>query len=326
MKSTGLLLFAALLASVSARAESVEINEWLVPWPRSLPRDPFVDARGRVWFVAERGNYVGNLTPESGEFSRYDLLERSMPQGLVIGSDGIIWYAARLQQHIGRLNPATGQVNPIGMPDRKAKNPHSLALDSAGNLWFTVLRGNFIGRLTTDDLEIELIEIPGRSARPESIVVNSRDEPWATAGDDNRLLRVDPDAMTVASIELPAKKAEPRRLAVTSDNRIWWTDFGRGYLGAFDPQSGEFREWALPGGDDSEPLGIAADRFDRVWLVETGRSPNRFVGFEPSSGEFFSLTDIPSGGETVQHLHYFAPAGEIWFGAETNYIGRANVH
>jgi hypothetical protein len=25
-------------------------------------------------------------------------------------------------------------------------------------------------------------------------------------------------------------------------------------------------------------------------------------------------------------MDYFAPAGEIWFGTDTNYIGRAKVH
>ena len=50
------------------------------------------------------------------------------------------------------------------------------------------------------------------------------------------------------------------------------------------------------------------------------------VGFDPATGEFFSQTDIPSGGGTVRHMVYYEPAGELWFGTDTNYIGRAAIH
>lgn len=316
----------ALCASLQAAADTVEISEWLVPWKRSEPRDPYADARGRIWFAGERGDYIAYLTPETGEFSRYDLDGGTGPQGLVVGDDGIIWYAGNRERHIGRLNPATGRVAKIGMPERRAREPYRLRFDPAGDVWFTVHRGNYVGKLDTETLEVELIEIPGGKARPEGLAINSRGEPWAGASDDNRLLRIDPDRMSIAEVLLPDEDARPRRLAVTSDDRIWWTDYERGHLGVIDPQSGAVSEWPLPGGEGSRPLALAADRFDRLWTVETGPSPNRFVGFDSSTGEFFSITDIPSGGGTVYDVHYYQPAGEIWFGSESNYIGRAKVH
>jgi virginiamycin B lyase len=82
----------------------------------------------------------------------------------------------------------------------------------------------------------------------------------------------------------------------------------------------------MPGGADSRPYGMAVDRSDTIWIVETGISPNRFVGFDAATEEFVNMTDIPSGGGAVRHMDYFAPAGEIWFGTDTNYIGRAKVH
>ncbi len=74
------------------------------------------------------------------------------------------------------------------------------------------------------------------------------------------------------------------------------------------------------------PYGMAVDKNDRLWFVETGISPNRFVGFDTVSGNFLSRTEIPSGAGSVRHMHYFQPAGEIWFGTDTNYVGRAKVH
>lgn len=317
---------ALLLAVASASGDVVQISEWLVPWDRSRPRDPYVDAGGRVWFVGQRGHYVANLTPESGDFSRYDLPAGTGPHNLIVDADGVIWYAGNLKRHIGRLNPSTGRIHTIEMPERRARDPHTLVFDGSGNIWFTVQQGNFVGRLDVATEAVELIEVPTRKARPYGIVVNSRDEPWAVAFGSNRLLRIDPDEMTLSEIELPDDDARPRRLVTTSDDRVWWVDYERGYLGRFDPGTGQFSEWPMPGGEDSEPYGMAVDRFDRIWIVESGLSPNRFVGFDTQNLEFFSVTEIPSGGGTVRHMHYYEPAGEVWFGTDTNYIGRARVH
>ena len=50
------------------------------------------------------------------------------------------------------------------------------------------------------------------------------------------------------------------------------------------------------------------------------------VEFDTGSGSFLTETDIPSGAGSVSHLFYHEPLGEVWFGTETNYIGRARVH
>ena len=35
-------------------------------------RDPFVATDGRVWFVAQRGNYLGVFDPTTERFTRYE--------------------------------------------------------------------------------------------------------------------------------------------------------------------------------------------------------------------------------------------------------------
>lgn len=78
----------------------------------------------------------------------------------------------------------------------------------------------------------------------------------------------------------------------------------------------------MPGGPDSRPYAMAVDAQDRIWAVETGVQPNRFVGFDPKSETFFGTTEVPSGGGTVRHMVFHAPTNTIWFGADTNTIGR----
>ena len=48
---------------VTAEVKNVEIREWLVPWEKTRPRDPYVDAKGRVWFCGQAGNYIAYFDP-----------------------------------------------------------------------------------------------------------------------------------------------------------------------------------------------------------------------------------------------------------------------
>ena len=137
--------------------------------------------------------------------------------------------------------------------------------------------------------------------------------------------KIDPDTLALSEVDLTREEARPRRLEVTSDGRVWYVDYAQGRLGVYDPGSEEFKEWILPSGETSRPYGTALDSQGRIWMVETGVLPNLFVGFDPSTETFFSSTPVPSGGGTVRHMHFHAPSGTVWFGTDTNYIGRAVV-
>jgi virginiamycin B lyase len=69
---------------------------------------------------------------------------------------------------------------------------------------------------------------------------------------------------------------------------------------------------------------ITDDR-DRLWLVETGPRPNRFVAFDPATERVVETADIPSGAGSVRHMVFHAPTRTIWFGTDANTIGRARL-
>jgi virginiamycin B lyase len=201
-----------------------------------------------------------------------------------------------------------------------------MVFDRAGDIWFTVQKGNFVGKLNTADGTIQLIEINSRKARPYGIIIDRDNMPWAVASGSNKLLQIFPATMTLAEIELPDPRSRPRRLVSTSNGDIWYVDFELGRLGRYRAKRKEFTEWPMPGGDDSRPFGMAVDKNDRIWIVETGMQPNRMVGFDSASSSFLNETDIPSGAVSVRHMYYHEAAGEVWFGTDSNYIGRAKVH
>ncbi len=309
--------------STAAADGSAELTEWPVPWEKTRPRDPYAENAERTWFVGQQGDYVAYLSPASGEFRRYDLERGAGPHNLIVGANGHVWYAGNRAAHIGKLDPASGEITKYPMPDSRAGDPHTLVFNREGDIWFSVQRGNFVGKLSVATGEVRLVPVPTRRSRPYGIVVDSRNRPWFTEFGTNKIATVDPETFELREITLPRKGARPRRLVATSDGGIWYVDYADGYLGRYDPERGEIQEWPVPGGKASRPYGMTVDDQDRIWFVETGIYPNRFVGFDTENLEFLGVSEIESGGGSVRHMFFHAPSAAVWFGTDANTIGRA---
>jgi virginiamycin B lyase len=302
--------------------DSVEIREWTVPWQATRPRDPIVAADGHVWFVGQRGNYLAELDPASGEFRRIDLPPRALPHNVIVGPDGALWYAGNGDSHIGRVDPVSGDVRRF---EADVRDPHTLQFAPDFALWFTAQGANRIGRLDPVSGELRLLEPSVPDARPYGLVLDADGHPWVALFGTNRIATVDPASMSLREFTLPWEDARPRRLGVASDGVVWYVDYARGAVGRLDPATGEAREWTTPGGPESRPYAMALDDEDRLWFVETGIEPNRLVRFDPESGSFPSVTPIPSGGATVRHMVWHPPTRSLWFGTDANTIGRARI-
>jgi virginiamycin B lyase len=330
------LLLCTILAAAGATAapaqqrdgqtsDAQDIREWTVPWERTRPRDPYVDAQGRVWFVGQAGHYVAYLNPTSGEFKRYELEPGAGPHNQVVDDKGMVWFTGNRVGYIGRLDPQSGAIVKYPMPDTTIRDPHTAIFDKKGNLWFTAQGGNVIGRLTVASGKVELVKVPTARARPYGILVDSKNTPWIVLFGTNKLATIDPATMQLKEIALPREETRPRRIAITSDDKIWYGDYREGRVGRYDPATGKVDEWLLPGGPTSRPYAMASDDQDRVWLAETGSQPNRLVAFDPRTGTFVSELDVPSGGGTVRHMVFDKSTRAIWFGTDNNTIGRALV-
>ncbi len=321
------VLLIALFSVAPAEKEvsEVEIQEWKVPWEDTRPRDPYVAPDGDVWFVGQGGNYISEFDPDTEEFRKIDLPDGAGPHNCIVDEEGYIWYAGNAAAHIGRVNPKTGEITQYEMPHERARDPHTLVFDQNGDIWFTVQGGNFVGKLTVSTGEVELIDVPTSRARPYGILIDGDNRPWIALFGSYKLATVDPETMKLTEIPLPREEAHPRRIALTSDGSIWYVDYAGGYLGRYRPDQEDFKEWKLPEGKSSRPYGMASDHKDRLWMVETGVSPNLFVGFDPEKEKFISSTAIESGGGTVRHMVFHRSTNSIWFGTDTNYLGQARL-
>lgn len=313
--------------SRAARADTVQLKEWDVPWGAAgRPRDPSVDPQGRVWFVGQEGNYVARLDPKTGKFERFEIDAGTHPHTVNVDPQGDAWYAGNRNGMIGRIDGKSGKITRYPMPDPAAKDPHTITFDAKGNLWFTLQNSNMVGFLEKSSGTVKLAAMPTPRSRPYGIVLDRTGRPWFNLFGTNKLGTIDPTSMRVREYVLPDERARGRRIALTSDGAVWYGDYSRGYVGRLDPVSGAVKEWALPGGGTSMPYAMTVDDADRLWLVETGRQPNRLVGFDPRSNEFIAQVDVgPVQPNTIRHMVFDKTTRSIWFGSDRGTIGRAVV-
>jgi len=296
-------LSAAIAAAAATAILNVPIKEYDVPTPKSRPHDPALAPDGSLWYTGQGANKLGRLDPKTGSFKEYPLKTPSSgPHGLVADRDGNIWFTAIAAGYIGKLDPKSGEIAEYRPADGTKIDPHTPVFDHDGILWFTNEETNFIGRLDPRTGKMTLTKVPTPHAVPYGIVVLPSNAPFFCEFGSNKLATIDPKTMSIHEYALPNASARPRRLALAPDGSVFYTDFARGYLGRFDPASGKLlKEWPSPGGDGSEPYGIAITDDGTVWYSESGVKPNTLVRFDPKS-ESFSTKPIPSGGGVVRNM------------------------
>ena len=324
---TSLPCLAALLSAPAAAQAAIPVpmQEWTVPWEKSRPRDPAVDPQGRIFFVGQVGNYLARLDPRTGEFEKFEIDAGTMPHSVIVDHKGFAWYSGNRNGMIGRLDPSTGAITRYPMPDGAVKDPHTMAFDPAGDLWFTAQNSNVVGKLTVATGKVQILPMASARSRPYGIVMDPKGRPWFCLFGTNKIGTVDPATMHVTEITGPDSLFRPRRIAMTSDGRVWTVDYVRGMLVVYDPRTKQWKEWASPLGKAALPYAMTVDDKDRLWWVETGKQPNRLVGFDPATQQMLGVTEVKSGGGTIRHMVFDRATGVIWFGTDNNTIGKATV-
>jgi virginiamycin B lyase len=87
---------------------------------------------------------------------------------------------------------------------------------------------------------------------------------------------------------------------------IWVSEWNAGQLGRFDPASGEWREWQLPG-NRPQAYAVYVDAQDTVWLSDWGS--NALVMFDPAT-ETFTQFGMPQRGADIRQIN--GRPGEVW--------------
>jgi virginiamycin B lyase len=295
-------------AAAPARLDLVEFSV-----PRgSGPHDVAPAVDGGVWYTAQAKGTLGWLDPSTGQVREIPLAgsgQRSAPHGVIVGPDGAPWITDGGLNAIVRVDPATGEVQHFPLPaNRPAANLNTAAFDRNGVLWFTGQSGVY-GRLNPEDGSMDVWDAQ-RGAGPYGITTTPSGDVYYASLAGSHIARIDRETGLATPIDSPTARQGARRVWSDSRGRIWVSEWLVGQVGMYDPASGSWREWKLPGG---EPLTYAVyvDDQDVVWLSDFGA--NALVRFDPER-ETFDVLPFSARNASVRQI--LGRPGEVW-GAES---------
>jgi virginiamycin B lyase len=126
----------------------------------------------------------------------------------------------------------------------------------------------------------------------------------------SHIAAIDLDTGEATILEPPTLGQGARRVWSDSQGRLWISEWNAGQVGLYDPATGEWQEWLLPG-DNPMPYAVYVDDEDQVWLSDFGA--NALVRFDPLA-ETFESFPLPTPGGSVRQI--LGRPGEVW-GAES---------
>ena len=194
------------------------------------------------------------------------------------------------------------------LPTTEYANLNTATFDSSGTLWFTGQSGVY-GSLNPATGAVELFDAP-RGRGPYGIDAPHDGYVYYASLAGSYLGRIDPGTGAATLLEPPRPRQGARRVWADSEGTLWVTGWNSGDLFSYNPQSGEWGEWSLPG-FRAKPYAVFVDERDKVWISDF--TANAIVLFDPVD-ESFSTYSLPSRGAQVRQM--LGREGELW-GAES---------
>jgi streptogramin lyase len=305
--------------------------------PKDRPGSARPDQNGKLWLEMSAG--LSRLDPDTGELKTWRLtnLSSNFIHEVLPTTDGSVWLTLEAQGGLARFDTATEkfevfidqQANDkynLAKPVQKDPNDpfpnlpipagtqgggarsHTAAADHEGNIWVS---GRPLKKFDprTGKYTYFPVEVPDsygiafdRAGNIWFAQFNSRDN------QDIGMVDVKTDKITKFK---PPASVTPRRLKIDSKGMVWIGDYFGGSLTRFNPQTGEFTVFKLPGPMPT-PYGLEVDHDDNVWYASM--YTDVMGKLDPKTGK---VTEYPSPyGERGTRDMVVDGKGRIWYGAQ----------
>lgn len=287
----------------SARADFA-LESFEVP-KSAHPHDVAPGRSGDVWYTAQHQGALGRLEPSTGRVTQIPLGDGSAPHGVIVGPDGAPWITDGGLNAIVRVDPDTHAIRRYPLPDAAADaNLNTAAFDARGTLWFTGQSGIY-GSLDPNTGRMAVFAAP-RGTGPYGICATPAGDIYYASLAGNYIARINTESGEAIVIEPPTPRQGARRVWSDTRGRIWVSEWNSGQASLYDPGSGSWRSWKLPG-DRPQPYAVYVDDQDKVWLSDWGA--NALVRFDPET-EDFAVVRLPRRGADVRQI--LGRPGEVW--------------
>lgn len=250
------------------------------------------------------------------------------PHSMAQTRDGRIWITNALSSTLMSFDPATKQFKTYPVPG-DALYPHTIRVDQDDIVWFTIVASNQIGRFDPKTETMTVTRLPSNGffrwvsdmlfptllrisswfpdntlllnfshhrflgysvlAFPYGIDVNPVDgSVWYAKLYANKIGRIDAKTMAITEYDTPLRG--PRRPRFDKDGIFWIPSFDEGALMRFDPATGKFDSYRIPGvavGEYETPYALNVHRpTGEVWMA--ANNSDRIIRFSPATKTFQS--------------------------------------
>lgn len=180
--------------------------------------------------------------------------------------------------------------------------PHDVAVAPDGSVWYTAQRSGSLDRLDVATGEVIQVSL-GSGAAPHGVIVGPDGDAWVTDQGLNALVRVDHDTLEVES-HVADVDVSMHTAAFAPNGMLWFTGQA-GYVGRFDPATGEMDLFETGGGG---PYGITVTPVGDVYFAALSGS---YVGrVDPRTGAIARL-DPPTPDQGARRV-WTDSTGSIW--------------
>jgi virginiamycin B lyase len=285
-----------------------ELQSYAVP-SGSRPHDVAPAPDGGVWYTAQGSGELGLLDPATGDVVEVPLGPGSAPHGVIVGTDGHAWVTDGGLNAIVKVDAVTHEVTRYDLPANRGRaNLNTASFDNQGRIWFTGQAGVY-GRLDPATGEMMVWDAP-RGRGPYGITTTPDGDVYYASLAGNYLGKVDVETGEATVLDPPTANQGTRRAWTDSHGRIWCAQWNAGQVAVYDPATGAWQEWKLPGASPSA-YAVYVDEQDGVWLTDFGGNAIHRFNPETETFETFALLSTPGN---VRQLH--GREGEVW-GAES---------
>jgi streptogramin lyase len=245
---------------------------------------------GRFWFTNALSATLMSFDPETRAFEVIEIGEGALyPHTIRIDDEGIVWFTIAVSNQLARFDPKTKDLKVLQLP-------HDGFWRWVTDTFFPLLL-EYAARTPRGNKHIELsphkmmsgIEYDDLFNLPYGIDINPKDGGvWYAKLWANKIGRVDPKTLEITEYDTPLKG--PRRPRFDADGILWIPSFDESALLRFNPETGEFKSYALPtlSPDEYETpyaLNVHQETGD-VWL--TSNMSDRIIRFIPGEERFIS--------------------------------------
>ena len=284
------------------------------PLPRggSQPWAIATDPSGRVWFVEQRSNQLGEYDPATGAMSQYSIpTPNSSADAVAADSRGNVWFTELASNKLGELRAGGSdvrefaipgvQVNLAGLAQSLACGPSVVLPDPSGSVWVACIFSNQIVEFFPTNGTFARFELPVFQSSPAGMVLDGRGTLWFTAADAQML-----------------GKAEVSQLRNnTSDGITEFAPLNQTYPFKFTLATSFLGSTTVITSSLPTPSGIAMDSQGRLWVTE--HVDNSFDSYDIATGSlvrYWTSQTFGANGFRVSFPNGIAvdADGSVWVG------------